>query len=78
MGASNMKGLVPLEWAGATGRFHVDEAEVGGLKDVADIGEERGPALGIAAAAAAAAARTASWGITSPATAKLTWASSWG
>jgi hypothetical protein len=57
--------------------FKIHKAEVGLLKDIAHIAEERAPAL-CAVSAADAAARMASCGITSPATAKLTCANSCG
>ena len=44
------EGLGALGVVGRDRRFEVDEAEVGGLKDVGDVGEERCPALDAIAA----------------------------
>ena len=46
-GASNMNGLEPLEWFGATGVSMLTNPKSAELKDVADIGEKGGPALDI-------------------------------
>ena len=43
------EGLAAAGVGGGDRGFHIDEAEVGGLKDVGDVGEERGPALGTGA-----------------------------
>src|ERR1035441_108223 len=82
IGASNMNGLEPLEWAGAEGVSKLTNPKSAFLK-TSLTSAKRSPQPWVSvdspfALAAAAAARTGSWGMTSPATAKLTGARSWG